>query len=75
MITLVVLFGLRVFPLEARTLVPLAGMMIGNSMTATVVVANRIVGEFADKRSEVEARLALGQSSTRAGLPYIRVAF
>lgn len=71
-VTLGVLFGLRVFPLEARTLVPLAGMMIGNSMTATVVVANRIVEEFQDKRLDIEARLALGQSSTLAGLPFVR---
>jgi hypothetical protein len=33
-----VLFGLHVFPLSGRTLVPLTGMMIGNSMTATVLV-------------------------------------
>ena len=36
LVILGLLFGLRVFPLEPRTLVPLAGMMIGNSMTATV---------------------------------------
>src|SRR5215470_5634879 len=38
-ITLGVLFGLRVFPLQARTLVPIAGMIVGNSMTATVLAA------------------------------------
>jgi putative ABC transport system permease protein len=73
-VTLGVIFGLGIFPLEARALVPLAGMMIGNSMNATVVVARRVVEELRDKRSEVEARLALGQSSRRASLPYIRSA-
>jgi putative ABC transport system permease protein len=38
-VTLAVLFGMRIFPLQPSTLIPLAGMMVGNSMTATVVVA------------------------------------
>lgn len=73
-ITLGVLFGLRVFPLQARSLVPIAGMMIGNSMTATVLVARRLVDELRDKRDEVEARLALGQPSRQAATPYVRTA-
>lgn len=68
------LFGLRVFPLEPRTLVPLAGMMIGNSMTATVLVATRIVAEFGEKRPLIEARLALGFRATEAFRPYLRSA-
>jgi putative ABC transport system permease protein len=73
-ITLGVVFGLRVFPLQARTVVPIAGMMIGNSMTAMVLVARRLVDELRDKRDEVEARLALGQPSRQAATPYLRVA-
>ncbi len=73
-VTLGVIFGLGIFPLEARAIVPLAGMMVGNSMNATVVVARRVVEELRDKRDEVEARLALGQSSRRAALPYVRSA-
>jgi len=67
-----VLFGLGVFELEARTLIPLAGLMIGNSMTATVLVARRLYDELRDKRDEVEARLALGQPSSEAARPYVR---
>lgn len=73
-VTLGVLFGLRVFPLQGRTLVPVAGMMIGNSMTAMVLVARRLVDELRDKRDEVEARLALGQPSRQAAAPYLRIA-
>lgn len=73
-ISLGVIFGLRVFPLQARTLVPIAGMMIGNSMTAMVLVARRLVDELRDKRDEVEARLALGQPSRQAAAPYLRIA-
>jgi putative ABC transport system permease protein len=72
LVTIGVLFGAGVFPLEARTLIPLAGMMVGNSMNATVVVARRIVEELRDKRAEVEARLALGQPSSLAARPYVR---
>ena len=68
------LFGLRVFPLEPRTLVPLAGMMIGNSMTATVLVATRLVAEFQDNRALIEIRLALGFRAQDAFRPYLRSA-
>jgi putative ABC transport system permease protein len=71
-VTLGVLFGFGVFPLEGRTLVPLAGLMVGNSMTATVLCARRVVEELRDKRLEVEARLALGQPGREAARPYVR---
>lgn len=73
-VSLGVVFGLGIFPVEARAVVPLGGMMIGNSMTATVVAARRIVGELADRRDEVEARLALGQPWPEASRPYVREA-
>ena len=66
------IFGLGIFPLQANALIPLAGMMIGNSMTATVVAARRVVGELRDKRLEVEARLALGLTSQHASRPFVR---
>jgi putative ABC transport system permease protein len=68
------LFGLGVVPLEPRTLVPLAGMMIGNSMTATVLVATRIVAEFKEQRPLIEVRLALGFLAKEAFQPYLRSA-
>lgn len=73
-VSLGVLFGLGIFPLEARTFIPLAGMMIGNSMTATVLVARRVFEELQDKRDEVEARLALGLHSHASAQPYVRAA-
>jgi putative ABC transport system permease protein len=73
-VTLAVLFGLKIFPLEPRTLIPLAGLMIGNSMTATVVVARRVLEELRDKKDEVEARLALGIAAPDAAKPYVRAA-
>ena len=71
-LTLGVLFGLGVFQLNVRTLIPLAGLMIGNSLAATVLVGRRLVEELRDKRDEVEARLALGQPAHEAAKPYVR---
>jgi putative ABC transport system permease protein len=73
-VSLGVLFGLGVFPLEARALIPMAGLMVGNSMSATVLVARRVFEELRDKRDEVEARLALGAASSDAARPYVRSA-
>lgn len=73
-VSLGVLFGLGVFPLEARTLVPLSGMVVGNSLAATVLVGRRVVAELRDRRDEVEARLALGMTSSEAAHPFVRAA-
>lgn len=72
-VSLGVVFGLSIFPLEARTLVPLSGMILGNAMSAAVLAARRLVEEFTDKRDELEARLALGASAAEAARPYQRV--
>lgn len=73
-VTVAVIFGLGIFPAEARAIVPVGGMMIGNAMTSTVVAGRRIVEEFSDKRNDVEARLALGQPWTEASRPSLRAA-
>jgi putative ABC transport system permease protein len=71
-ISLVVVFGLGVYPNVGRAVVPIAGMMIGNSIGSVVVAARRIVGELTDRRPEVEARLALGQPWQQASKPFVR---
>jgi putative ABC transport system permease protein len=73
-VSLGVIFGLGIFPVEARTVVPLAGMMIGNSMAATVLAGRRIIGELRDNRDEIEARLSLGHPWRDAARPYVRAA-
>jgi putative ABC transport system permease protein len=71
-LTFGVLFGFGVFELDVRTIVPLGGILIGNAMAATVLVARRLYDELRDKRDEVEARLALGQPAVEAARPYVR---
>lgn len=73
-VTLGVLFGLGVFPLTGRTLVPMAGLMIGNAMSATVLAGRRVVEQLRDQREEVEVRLALGYTSAQAARPYLATA-
>lgn len=73
-VALGLLFGLGVYDVNARTVIPLGGMVIGNSISATVLVARRIIDEFQTRRDEIEARLALGLSSAEAARPYLRSA-
>ena len=70
----VVAFGLAIFPIRGTTLVPVAGMLIGNSMKAAIVVAERLVEALSEQRPEVEARLALGQPWSAASRPILRSA-
>jgi putative ABC transport system permease protein len=49
-------------------------MLVGNSMTATILAGRRLTDELRDKRDEVEARLALGQASRQAATPHVRAA-
>lgn len=74
LVVLGVLFGLRIFPANGRTIVPLAGMLIGNGLNATILAARRIVGEAADQRTTIEGRLALGLTSHQAFQPHLRAA-
>jgi putative ABC transport system permease protein len=71
-VTLLVLFGLHVFSFSARFFIPLAGMVIGNCMTATSLAGARLRDEITDKVLEVEARLALGVSAKDSLKPYAR---
>ena len=58
--SLAVVFGLGILPLEARVLVPVSGMVVGNSLKVVVVAATRLVDGLRERAGEVEAMLALG---------------
>jgi putative ABC transport system permease protein len=65
-ITLGLVLTLGVFEAEPRYLVPLGGMVIGNSMTAAAVALNRLADEVRGQASMIEATLALGATSGQA---------
>ena len=67
-ITLILVIGvvLRVRPwYQPQYVIPIAGMIIGNSMTGAALVVNRFNSELTLRRSEVEASLALGRPRAR----------
>jgi putative ABC transport system permease protein len=70
--TLLLVVALGVFKAEARFLVPVGGMVVGNSMTAAAVALNRLGDEVRSSSDQIEATLALGATSTEAMLPIIR---
>ena len=65
-VTLGLVLVLGVFEPTPRYLVPVGGMVIGNSMTAVAVALNRLADEMHDGRRQVEAILALGATSNQA---------
>ncbi len=71
-VTLGLVVALGIFEPEARYLVPVGGMVIGNAMTASAIALNRLGDEFRDGANEIEATLALGATSQRASLPAVR---
>lgn len=59
---------------EARYLVPLAGMIISNSMNAAALALERFRTELTLRAGEVEAYLALGATAKEASLSAVRTA-
>lgn len=70
-VSLAVVYGLGVLPLESRTLVPVAGMLLGNCIGATVLSARRTLAEIETHRDRVEVRLALGWPVRDALRPHL----
>jgi len=67
-------FGLGIFAVNGRTVVPVAGMVVGNSLKSCVVVVQMLASLIADRRPDIEARLALGLRGTDAARPIVRQA-
>jgi putative ABC transport system permease protein len=70
--TLGLVVALGVFEPEPRYLVPVGGMVVGNSMTAAAVALNRLGDDVADSAGQIEATLALGATATQAIRPVVR---
>jgi putative ABC transport system permease protein len=70
--TLGLVVALGIFQAKARFLVPVGGMVVGNSMTSAAVALNRLGDEMTDGARRIEATLALGATSTQASAPLVR---
>ena len=60
---------------DPRYLIPLAGMIIGNSMNGASLAAERLTAEMRDRKEEIETALSLGASGRQASEPAVRNAF
>jgi putative ABC transport system permease protein len=65
-ITLGIVLAVGIFEATPRYLVPVGGMVIGNSMTAAAVALNRLADEVHGQAPLIEAMLALGATSRQA---------
>lgn len=68
---LVPLVGLGILEPVPREIIPIGGMVIGNSLNAYTISVERFKSEFHNTLQEFEARLALGESYESAIL-YVR---
>jgi putative ABC transport system permease protein len=68
------LVALGVVPARGVAVVPVAGILIGGAMTATVLAGRRGLDELQSRRGEVEAAMALGLPDRDAGLMVSRPA-
>jgi putative ABC transport system permease protein len=57
---------------EPQYIIPIAGMILGNSMTSAALAGDRLQGDLRARADEVEARLALGFSGRDAVQPMVR---
>jgi UDP-glucose/iron transport system permease protein len=65
-ITLGLVLALGVFDAKPRYLIPVGGMVVGNTMTAVAVALNRLADEVKSQAPAIEATLALGATARQA---------
>jgi len=61
-----ILLGFKIVPAEAQYIIPLSGMVIGNSMVLSILFLNRFIAEVEDKNDETELILSLGGTPKQA---------
>ena len=67
--------GLRLDPwYEPRVVIPMLGMILGNSVTGVALAAERLESDLRAERDRVELRLSLGATTRQAALPALRSA-
>lgn len=59
---------------SAQYLIPLSGMLLGNSLSGNIVALQNLYGAFEQRKTEYEAAISLGASPKYASAPFIREA-
>lgn len=57
---------------SARYMIPLAGMLLGNSLSANIVALQNLFNAFNQQQDEYEGALALGASPYQAASPFLQ---
>lgn len=70
--TFIVLLVFRIVPSSPRFVIPLSGMIIGNSMIAAALLLNQLRQGVADRRAEILVSLSLGATARQAISPVLR---
>ena len=63
-LTMTLLIILQILPYSAAYIIPIGGMVAGNSMNISYLTLDRLTSELQNRRNEVESALALGASPT-----------
>ncbi|MFP3359305.1 ABC transporter permease, partial [Planococcus sp. SIMBA_143] len=61
-----------IIPFRSEQVIPMSGMIIGNSMVATGLAFERMKNEFHDSKGEILAALSLGANASQASQLIIR---
>jgi putative ABC transport system permease protein len=61
-----VLLGFNIVPATAQYIIPISGMMIGNSMVLSIFFLNRFTAEITSHQNEIELILSLGGTPKQA---------
>ena len=59
---------------NAQYMIPLAGMLLGNSLSANIVALQTLFDAFKQRQDEYEAAIALGASPYQASFPFLQQA-
>lgn len=61
-----ILLGLHIIPAAAQYIIPISGMLIGNSMVLSILFLNRFSAEIEANEDEIELILSLGGTTKQA---------
>lgn len=61
-----VLLGFHIVPATAQYIIPISGMLIGNSMVLSILFLNRFTAEITNRYDEIELILSLGGTPKQA---------
>ncbi|MDN4494939.1 ABC transporter permease [Ureibacillus aquaedulcis] len=61
-----ILLGFKIVPATAQYIIPISGMLIGNSMVLSILFLNRFTAEIESGRDQIELILSLGGTPKQA---------